>query len=85
MAAFPSLEKAFIYGSSAKETYSLGSDIDLTLLGTDLDQKKCSDIEDALGELLLPYTIDLSVYELLGHGGLKQDIDRVGKIFYRKT
>ena len=84
LAAYPSVEKAVIYGSRAKGTYSRGSDIDLTLFGADLDQKQCSDIEDALDELLLPYMIDLSVYELLDHEGLKQHIDRVGKVLYRK-
>lgn len=84
LANYPNVDRAVIYGSRAKGNYRNGSDIDLTLFGKSLDQKQCSDIDDALDELLLPYMIDLSVYELLSHEGLKEHINRVGKVLYIK-
>lgn len=84
LANYPKVDRAVIYGSRAKGNYRNGSDIDLTLFGKSLDQKQCADIADALDELLLPYMIDLSIYELLDHEGLKEHINRVGKVFYCK-
>ncbi|NLD91902.1 MAG: hypothetical protein GX639_04445 [Fibrobacter sp.] len=49
-----------------------------------IDTKVLGDIADALDELLLPYTIDLSVYETLRNDTLREHIDRVGKLFYEK-
>ncbi len=34
---FPSIEKVLLYGSRAKGTYKTGSDIDLCLVGKDID------------------------------------------------
>jgi predicted nucleotidyltransferase len=81
---FPTVEKVIIYGSRAKGNYRKGSDIDLTLLGKELDQQLCSDIAEALDDLLLPYMIDLSVYDLLNHQELEEHIKRVGQVFYEK-
>jgi len=35
-----------------------------------------------LDDLMLPYTIDLSLYQQLNHAVLKEHIQRVGIIFY---
>ncbi len=83
LATFPEIDKAVLYGSRAKGNYRPGSDIDLTLFGSALDQRRCALIAEALDDLLLPYTIDLSVYEMLQHPALKAHIDRVGQVFYR--
>ena len=83
---FPEVEKAVLYGSRAKGNYRPGSDIDLTLFGTELDQQRCSAIAEALDDLLLPYTIDLSVFDQLRHPALEAHLARVGQVFYqRKT
>jgi uncharacterized protein len=82
LANFSQVQKAILYGSRAKGNYKPGSDIDLTLIGPELSNKLCLDIHQALDDLLLPYTIDLSVFELLNHGDLKAHIARVGIEFY---
>lgn len=81
---FPAVEKVIVYGSRAKGNYKKGSDIDLTLFGENVDQHLCDDIAEALDNLLLPYMIDLSVYDFLNHPELEEHIRRVGKVFYRK-
>ena len=61
-ARFPEIEKAVLYGSRAKGNFKMGSDIDLTLCGEALTSDLRSTIASALDDLLLPYTIDLSVF-----------------------
>ncbi len=81
-AQFPEIDKAVLYGSRAKGNYKTGSDIDLTLYGPALTPGRCSTIAEALDDLLLPYTIDLSVFSTLNHAALQQHIERVGQVFY---
>jgi predicted nucleotidyltransferase len=85
LAAFPEVEKAVLYGSRAKGNYKPGSDIDLTLFGEGLDQRRCDQVAEALDDLLLPYMIDLSVYALLHHPELEAHIERVGQVFYERS
>ena len=82
--SFPEVDKAVIYGSRAKGNYQVGSDIDLTLFGEKCDRRVCAAIEAALDELLLPYTIDLSVFTQIHHPALEDHIERVGKTFYQR-
>ena len=81
---FPSVERAVLYGSRAKGSFRPGSDIDLTLHGKDLTPTLLGDIADALDDLLLPYTIDLSIFADLDHPDLRNHIERVGMVFYER-
>ncbi len=81
---YPQVDKVLVYGSRAKGDFHPGSDIDLTLFGNELDRQQCSEIADALDDLLLPYTIDLSVFDQLKHPALEAHIERVGKMFYQR-
>ncbi len=85
LAGFPQVEKAVIYGSRAKGDYQSGSDIDLTLYGgEDLTLQALYKIMNALDDLLLPYTMDLSIYNDIGDTDVIAHIQRVGVIFYLK-
>jgi type I restriction enzyme S subunit len=84
-ARFPEIEKAILYGSRAKGNFKTGSDIDLTLCGEALTSDLCSTIASALDDLLLPYTIDLSVFNELNHEELREHIERVGVLFYERA
>jgi type I restriction enzyme S subunit len=84
-ARFPEIEKAILYGSRAKGNFKTGSDIDLTLCGEALTSDLRSTIASALDDLLLPYTIDLSVFNELNHAKLREHIERVGVLFYERT
>jgi predicted nucleotidyltransferase len=81
---FSEIEKAVLYGSRAKGTYKTGSDIDLTLCGENLSLHLLNDIAEALDDLLLPYTIDLSIFNKLNHKELCEHIERIGVVFYEK-
>ena len=84
LAAHPEVESAILYGSRAKGDYKPGSDIDLTLLGEQLDHHDLLKIMGELDDLLLPYTIDLSIFHTIDHEGLRDHIQRVGQEFYRR-
>lgn len=81
---FPEIKTAILYGSRAKGNFKASSDIDLTLEGDNLSFYLLADIAEALDDLLLPYSIDLSIFELLNHEKLQEHIKRVGVVFYQK-
>ena len=81
---FPGVSKAVLYGSRAMGTYRAGSDIDLTLYGDELTVQQLAMIASELDDLLLPYTIDLSLFASLGNADLREHIERVGKVFYER-
>lgn len=81
----PRVEKAILYGSRAKGNFKNGSDIDLTLHGTELTLHVIYRILDDLDELLLPYTIDLSAFKDIGDPDVIEHIQRVGIKFYDKS
>ena len=83
-AQHPEVERVVLYGSRAKGNYKPGSDIDLTLLGANLTRQNCTVIDDELDELLLPYSIDLSVFAALQHPELEAHIERVGQVLYQR-
>lgn len=80
----PVIESAILYGSRAKGNYRNGSDIDLTLTGEKLTAKALYRLDNALEELLLPYSIDLSILKEIDNPRLLEHIQRVGIIFYEK-
>jgi uncharacterized protein len=84
LAESPAVEKALIYGSRAKGNYRPGSDIDLTLFGKGLDLDLLGEIAARLDESPIPYQVDLSIFDQLGHAGLREHIERVGKVFYER-
>ena len=85
-ARFPPVEKAVLYGSRARGNYKNGSDIDLTLHGgPDLTLNVMYQIAAELDDLLLPYTIDLSIFAQLTDPDFIDHIQRVGVVFYERA
>jgi predicted nucleotidyltransferase len=82
---YPKVEKALIYGSRAMGNYRPGSDIDLTLMGQNMDLATLHKIENTLDDLLLPYKIDLSIYHQINNPEFLEHIHRVGQIFYKRN
>lgn len=82
---YPQVEKVVLYGSRARDDFRNGSDIDLTLYGgEELTNSVVSKIAIDLDDQLLPYTIDLSIFKYLKNPEMIIEIERDGKIFYRK-
>lgn len=78
------VEQAILYGSRAKGNYRNGSDIDLVVSGDSLTLSKLLAIENELDDLMLPYTIDISILNHIGNPDLLDHIRRVGKVFYER-
>lgn len=74
------IEKVVIYGSRAKGTYHNGSDIDFAIWTN--KHESITNILSELDDLPTPYMFDVTDYKTLTHGGMKNSIDKYGKIFY---
>lgn len=84
LAANPNVESAIVYGSRAKGNYKNGSDIDLTLIGPDLDYGALAALSGALDDSDIPYLVDLSILSQIKNPSLVDHIQRVGKVFYQR-
>lgn len=78
------IEKAILFGSRAKGNYKPASDIDLTLIGSDLTLTIQQTIENELDDLLLPYKFDISIFHTITSNELVDHIERVGQLFFQK-
>ena len=84
LAAYPEVEEAILYGSRALGRHRPASDIDLTLIGSDLNNATLARIDADLDDLLLPWVIDLSAFSSLRHPALLDHIQRVGVVLYQR-
>jgi predicted nucleotidyltransferase len=74
------VEKVVIFGSRAKGTFHNGSDIDFAIFSKIPDLKISAELDD----LPTPYKFDVIDYNTLTHIGMKNSIDKDGKLFYQK-
>lgn len=80
----PEVDSAVLYGSRAKGNYRNGSDIDLTLMGTNLTHRSMLRIDDEIDDLLLPYSFDISVFSQIDNLDLIEHIHRCGIALYTR-
>jgi uncharacterized protein len=73
------IQRAIVYGSRAKGNFRPGSDIDLTLDAPGLLFDELLRINAELDDLMLPYTIDLSLLRQIDNPSLLSHIERVGR------
>lgn len=73
----PAVTGAILFGSRAKGTATLASDIDLALEGID-DPLQAEAIASELDELPLPYRFDVKALAAIRHQPLREHIARVG-------
>jgi len=81
---YQNIDTVLLYGSRAKGTHRRGSDIDLTIIGSEPTEEQRLQIESRLDDLLLPYSIDLSLMSSITNQPLLDHIHRVGIPFYAK-
>jgi predicted nucleotidyltransferase len=79
------VDEVIIYGSRAKGNFRNGSDIDITVKGKGINRKIMSNIWQDIEDLNFPYKVDLSDFDNLNTPNLSAHIERVGKVFYRKS
>ena len=78
------VQQIILFGSRAKNTYSNGSDIDIALKGEVLNTNDIINLSVELDELDLPYKIDLVIYERIQEKALKEHIDSVGILLFKR-
>jgi len=78
LSAEPAVQEVWLYGSRAMGRHRPGSDIDLTLVAPDLHHGDRLRLMGALDDLLLPWSIDLSLLHELPEP-LRQHVARVGR------
>ena len=83
--AYPSVQKAILYGSRAKGNFKHGSDIDITLIGNEINLTILGKIEWEMDDLLLPYTFDLSIFHHIDNTELIEHINRIGIVIYENA
>ena len=83
LADFDCISQAILYGSRAKGNFRVGSDIDLTLKTQgEPPSSLLLNIDNALDDLDLPYSFDISLFQQISNQGLLEHIKRVGVVFY---
>jgi len=81
----PKIDKVLLYGSRVKGNYKKGSDIDLALVGENINIQDLHKILLELDELYLPYGFDLVIFEKIQNEDLVGHINRLGTTIYQKT
>ena len=74
------IEKVLIFGSRSKGNYRAGSDIDLAVIGKDIDYNLLLSILCEIDDLDLLYTVDLLDYQKKKGTPIGDHIDRVGQV-----
>lgn len=85
LAVFPQVEKALLFGSRAKGTHKPGSDIDLGLVGSDLDWETVGQINSALDDLPIPYRFSLIMFNERTDSEVAAHIRRVGLSLFERN
>ena len=78
------IESVILYGSRAKGTYKPFSDVDITLVGSELTRSDLNHLLLSIDDLLLPYQFDISIFHNLKNPDLIDHIQRVGFTIYNK-
>lgn len=83
--AFPAVKEVLIFGSRATGTFRRTSDIDLALKGN-INNDIVAEVKYQLEEkTTLPYFFDVINYQEIKNEELKEQIDRYGKVLYKKS
>ena len=85
LAAFSQVEKAFLFGSRAKGTHKAGSDIDLALVGANLDWDIIGRISSALDDLPIPHRFSVIMLNERTDSEVAAHIRRVAIPLFERT
>ncbi|PWD97694.1 hypothetical protein DDZ16_19475 [Marinilabilia rubra] len=75
---FDVVQQVILFGSRAKGNFKEGSDIDLALIGDGLNFETIRKLEIKIDDLMLPYDVDLIIYDKIKETKLKEHIKRMG-------
>lgn len=82
---YPEVEKAVLFGSRAIDTFKEGSDVDIALFGEAVTASLAMGIKfDIEEDTYLPFFFDFIAWPTITNEALKEHIDKVGVLIYRK-
>lgn len=82
LSQFAEVQESILFGSRAKGNFKPGSDIDLAVKGP-VSKDTLSALLTTFEESLLPYFVDVVIYEHITNEALREHIDRVGISIYK--
>ncbi len=83
--SFPEISSAVLFGSRAKGTHKIASDVDFVIKGESITYETAIRLADMLNEEKpLPYYYDVLHYESINEPSLLDHIDRIGIVLYAK-
>ena len=80
----PKVNEIVLFGSRAKGTFKNGSDIDIALKGVRLNLNDILDATSEIEKLLLPYKLDLVIFNRITEPALIDHIKRVGIVLFKR-
>lgn len=84
-ASHKNIEKVILYGSRAKGTNRMYSDVDIVLVSDKINNREYTNIIQEIDDLLLPFIFDISVYHSIKDFNLIESINRTGVIIYENN
>lgn len=82
---YTEIEEIILFGSRAMGNYKEGSDVDIALLGNDVNRNTVRRLSDDLNEEYpIPYYFDVINYNDISNEELKEHIDNMGKSIYKR-
>ncbi len=83
--AFPEIDSVVLFGSRAKGTQKIASDVDLSIKGESVTYATAVRLADMLNEEKpLPYFFDVLHYESINEPRLVEHIDRAGVVIFAR-
>lgn len=80
---YKEIDAVLIYGSRAMGNFIVASDIDISLVGQEIDLTLQNKLELELDDLMFPYKFDISIYKKITNPAFIGHIDRVGIEIYK--
>lgn len=74
----PEVERVTLYGSRARGTHRIGSDIDLAIHGSAVTRRTIAALLSAFDDSPLPYFVDVVHYDTIANHDFRRNIDRDG-------
>jgi predicted nucleotidyltransferase len=84
LASIPEIEEALIFGSRARGDYWRASDVDLSIKGKDFNRHTLARLNDKLYNSHIPQFFDTHIYANIQNPQFKANVDRDGKVLYRR-
>ena len=77
------VQRAVLFGSRAKGTFTVNSDVDIAIEGI-ATPLQIAAIALELGELPMPYKFDVVAAETIHNQALREHVQRVGMVIYTR-